>query len=129
LTFDTPIVHEAQDFDRDWFDVAGLFPRDGADGPWLEDLRQNPRGIPAPDLQAQGFVGYRSMLKCRSPERLARFIAVALPETPFTGANDLPRLGAGVSTYNAALGVRSDLARRHASPCRPIRGRRVPACP
>jgi hypothetical protein len=84
LTFDTLIVDEAQDFEGDWFDVAGLFLRDGADGLWLEDLRQNLRGIPAPDLQAQGYVGYRSMLNDRSPERISRFIAVALPETPFT---------------------------------------------
>ena len=71
LTFDTLIVDEAQDFEGDWFEVAGLFLRDGADGLWLEDLRQNLRGIPAPDLQAQGFVGYRSMPKCRSPEPIS----------------------------------------------------------
>jgi hypothetical protein len=129
LTFATLIVDEAQDFEGDWFDVAGLFLRDGADGLWLEDPSQSLRGIPALDLQAQGLVGYRSMLKCRSPERIARFIAVALPETPFTGANDLPRLGAGVSTYNAAPAVRSDLALRHASPCRATRGHRASACP
>ena len=128
-TFDPLIVDEARDFERDWFEVAGLFLRDGADVLRLEDPSQSLRGIPALDLQAQGFVGYRSMLNDRSPERIARFIAVALLETPFTGANDLPRLGAGVSTYTAAPGVRSDLARRHASPCRPTSGRRVSACP
>jgi hypothetical protein len=128
-TFDTLIVDEAQDFEGDWFEVARLFLRDGADVLWLEDPNQNLRGVTALDLRAQGFVGYRSLLNCRSPERIARFISATLPELPFTVANDLPGLGVGVTTYYAAVGVRSGLARRHASPCLPTRGRQVPACP
>lgn len=98
-TFDTLIVDEAQDFEGDWFEVARLVLRDAADVLWLEDPNQNLRGITAPDLRAQGFVGYRSMLNDRSPERIARFIAATLPELPFTCANDLPGLGVGVTTY------------------------------
>jgi hypothetical protein len=97
--FDTLIVDEAQDFEGDWFEVARLFLRDGADVLWLEDPNQNLRGVPALDLRAQGFVGYRSLLNYRSPERIARFIAAALPELPFTVANDLPGLGVGVTPY------------------------------
>lgn len=97
--FDTLIIDEAQDFEGDWFEVARLFLRDGADVLWLEDPNQNLRGVTALDLRAQGFVGYRSMLNYRSPERIARFIAAALPELPFTGANDLPGLGVGVTSY------------------------------
>lgn len=99
-TFDTLIVDEAQDFEGDWFEVARLFLRDGADVLWLEDPNQNLRGVPALDPRGQGFVGYRSMLNYRSPERIARFIAAALPELPFTGANDLPGLGVGVTSYH-----------------------------
>lgn len=78
-TFDILIVDEAQDFEGDWFDVAGLFLRDKADVLWLEDPSQN-----------------------------------------------LPGLGVGVSTNNAAVGVRSDPARRHASTCPPCA---APECP
>ena len=60
---------------------------------WLEDPKQNLRGIAAPDLQGHGFVGCGSMLNYRSPERIARFICATLPELPFTGANALPGLG------------------------------------
>lgn len=56
----TQVEDEAQDFDGYWFDVAGLFQRDGADVLWLDDPSQNLQGIAALDLQAQGFVGYRS---------------------------------------------------------------------
>jgi len=79
--------------------VARLFLRDAADGRWLQDPNQNLRGIAAHDLRAQGFVGCRSLLNDRSPERIARFIAAVLPELPFTGATDLPGLGVGVTTY------------------------------
>ena len=44
-------------------------------------------------------MGYRSPLNYRSPERIARFSGAALPELPFTGTNNLPGLGVGVTTY------------------------------
>jgi hypothetical protein len=97
--FDTLIVDEAQDFEGDWFEAVRLFLREDAAVLWLEDPNQNVRGVEPPTLQDQGFVGYRSMLNYRSPERIARFVNAVLPELPFTCANDLPGLGTGTAFY------------------------------
>lgn len=96
--FDTLILDEAQDFEADWFETLRLFLRQDADILWLEDPHQNVRGLPAAPA-SQGFVGYRSLLNYRSPERIARVIGTVLPELPFLCGNDLPGLGVGVSTY------------------------------
>ena len=98
--FDTLIVDEAQDFEGDWFEAVRLFLREDADVLWLEDPNQNVRGVDPPALHGQGFVGYRSMLNYRSPERIARFVNAVLPELPFTCANDLPGLGTGTVFYD-----------------------------
>jgi hypothetical protein len=98
--FDTLVVDEAQDFEDDWFQAVRLFLRDDADILWLEDPNQNLRAAAPIGLDAQGFVGYRSLLNYRSPASIARCIAAALPELPFTGANDLPGLGVGVHSYD-----------------------------
>jgi len=99
--FDTLLIDEAQDFEAGWFDIVRLFLRDGSSILWLEDPNQNLRGVDPLLLQDKGFVGYRSMLNYRSPERIARFIAQVLPEFPFTCANDLPGLGYGIHPYSA----------------------------
>ncbi len=98
--FDTLIVDEAQDFEGDWFEAVRLFLREDAAVLWLEDPNQNVRGVLPPALHDQGFVGYRSMLNYRSPERIARFVNTVLPELPFTCANDLPGLGIGTHFYD-----------------------------
>ena len=96
--FDDLIVDEAQDFEPGWLEVLQLFLRDRASILTLEDPNQNIRGTePAPPA---GFIGYRSLLNYRTPETIARFIQQALPEFPFTCANDLPGLGVGVATYD-----------------------------
>jgi hypothetical protein len=97
--FDTLIVDEAQDFEGDWFEAVRLFLKEDAAVLWLEDPNQNVRGVEPPTLLDQGFVGYRSMLNYRSPERIARFVTAVLPELPFIGANDLPGLGTGTHVY------------------------------
>ena len=97
--FDTLIIDEAQDFEGDWFEAVRLFLREDAAVLWLEDPNQNVRGIDAVALQRRGFVGYRSLLNYRSPERIAQVINAVLPELPFTCANDLPGLGVGTSFY------------------------------
>lgn len=97
--FDTLVIDEAQDFEGDWFEAVRLFLREDAAVLWLEDPNQNVRGIDAVALQRQGFVGYRSLLNYRSPERIAQVINAVLPELPFTCANDLPGLGVGTSFY------------------------------
>jgi hypothetical protein len=97
--FDTLIIDEAQDFEGDWFEAVRLFLREDAAVLWLEDPNQNVRGVDPLVLQHQGFVGYRSMLNYRSPERIAHFIHGVLPELPFICANDLPGLGVGTSFY------------------------------
>lgn len=97
--FDTLIVDEAQDFEGDWLETARLFLAPDADILWLEDPNQNLRGAEAVALRGLGFVGYRSLLNYRSPVSIADFIARALPELPFIGANDLPGLGVGVTAY------------------------------
>jgi len=98
--FDALVVDEAQDFEGDWFEAVRLFLREDAAVFWLEDPNQNVRGVEPPTLQDQGFVGYRSMLNYRTPERIARFVNAILPEFPFTCANDLPGLGTGTVFYN-----------------------------
>jgi len=98
--FDTLIVDEAQDFEGDWFEAVRLFLREDAAVLWLEDPNQNVRGVDPAALQGQGFVGYRSLLNYRSPERIARFVNAVLPELPFTCANDLPGLGTGALFYD-----------------------------
>jgi len=98
--FDTLIVDEAQDFEGDWFEAVRLFLREDAAVLWLEDPNQNVRGVDPPALHGQGFVGYRSLLNYRSPERIAHFVSAVLPELPFTCANDLPGLGTGTVFYD-----------------------------
>ncbi|NEV65089.1 NERD domain-containing protein/DEAD/DEAH box helicase [Thiorhodococcus minor] len=98
--FDTLIIDEAQDFENEWLEAIGLFLTQDADILMLEDPSQNLRGNAAPPRHPGGFVGYRSMLNYRSPERIARFINQTLPELPFTCANDLPGLGADVHLYD-----------------------------
>jgi len=95
--FDDLIVDEAQDFEPGWLEVLQLFLRDRANILTLEDPNQNVRGTDA--APPAGFVGYRSLLNYRTPETIARFIQQALPEFPFTCANNLPGLGVGVETY------------------------------
>jgi hypothetical protein len=96
--FDDLIVDEAQDFEPGWLEVLRLFLGEDANVLTLEDPNQNLRGTePAPPA---GFVGYRSLVNYRTPETIARFIQAALPEFPFTCANDLPGLGVGVETYD-----------------------------
>ncbi len=97
--FDTLIIDEAQDFEGEWFEAVRLFLRENAAMLWLEDPNQNVRGVDAVALQQQGFVGYRSLLNYRSPERIAQVINAVLQELPFTCANDLPGLGVGTSFY------------------------------
>ena len=69
--FDTLIIDEAQDFEGEWFEAVRLFLHENAAMLWLEDPNQNVRGVDAVALQQQGFVGYRSLLNYRSPERIA----------------------------------------------------------
>lgn len=97
--FDTLIVDEAQDFEEDWFQALRLFLPGDADILWLEDPNQNVRGADALGLQAQGFVGYRSLHNYRSPASIACAIRQALPEFAFIAANDLPGLGVGITLY------------------------------
>jgi hypothetical protein len=97
--FDTLIVDEAQDFEEAWFQALRLFLPNDADILWLEDPNQNVRGADALGLQAQGFVGYRSLHNYRSPASIACAIQQALPEFAFIAANDLPGLGVGVTLY------------------------------
>lgn len=98
--FDTLIVDEAQDFEAGWFEIVRLFLRENAAILWLEDPNQNVRGVNPLLLQDRGFVGYRSLLNYRSPERITRFITQVLPDFRFTCANDLPGLGVGVTSYS-----------------------------
>ncbi len=98
--FDTLIVDEAQDFEGDWFEAVRLFLAPDADMLWLEDPHQNLRGTDPAGLRSLGFVGYRSLLNYRSPALIAEFIAKALPELPFTCANDLPGLDVGITRYS-----------------------------
>ena len=97
--FDTLVVDEAQDFEDAWFQALRLFLPDDADVLWLEDPNQNVRGADPLGLQAQGFVGYRSLLNYRSPTSIAEVIQQALPEFEFVAANDLPGLGVGITSY------------------------------
>lgn len=60
---------------------------------------RNVRGADPLGLQAQGFVGYRSLLNYRSPASIAEVIQQALPEFEFVAANDLPGLGVGITSY------------------------------
>ncbi len=99
--FDTLVIDEAQDFEAGWLEIVRLFLHDDASILWLEDPNQNVRGVTdAPGLQELGFVGYHSMLNFRSPATIAERILHALPEFPFTPANDLPGLGVGVHPYS-----------------------------
>jgi superfamily I DNA and RNA helicase len=95
--FDTLIVDEGQDFEQEWVEILKLFLRDDQDILWLEDQDQNLRDQPPAVLD--GFVGYRARRNYRSPESIARFIRRTLP-FKFEGANDLPGLGVGVTTYS-----------------------------
>jgi hypothetical protein len=60
---------------------------------------RNVRGADPLGLQAQGFVGYRSLLNYRSPASIAEVIQQALPEFEFVAANDLPGPGVGITSY------------------------------
>jgi len=100
--YDALVVDEAQDFEEGWLEILRLFLADKAPMLWLEDPYQNVRGIDPAPLRELGFVGYRSLLNYRSPERIAQFIACVLPEFEFICANDLPGLGVGVTSYEDA---------------------------
>jgi hypothetical protein len=97
--FDDLIVDEAQDFEPGWLEAVRLFLREDANVLTLEDPNQNLRGME--NTPSPGFIGYRSLMNYRTPESIARFIQRALPEFPFTCANDLPGLGVGVTRYEA----------------------------
>ena len=78
--FDALVVDEAQDFEAGWLEILRLFMADDPPMLWLEDPYQNVRGMESAALHDLGFVGYRSLLNYRSPERIARFVTRALPE-------------------------------------------------
>ena len=94
--FDTLIVDEGQDFERDWVDILDLFLRDGHDVLWLEDEDQNLQDKPG--VRLDGFVGYRSRANYRSPASIARLIRRISP-VEFECANDLPGRGVEVTRY------------------------------
>jgi superfamily I DNA and RNA helicase len=94
--FDTLIVDEGQDFEREWVDILELFLRDDHETLWLEDENQNLQDKMRVPLE--GFVGYHSRANYRSPVSIARFIRRVLP-FEFEGANDLPGRGVEVTRY------------------------------
>jgi superfamily I DNA and RNA helicase len=94
--FDTLIVDEGQDFEREWVEILKLFLREAHKTLWLEDQDQNLRE--QPPVALEGFVGYRARRNYRSPNSIARFIGRTLP-FKFECANDLPGLGVGVTPY------------------------------
>jgi hypothetical protein len=104
--FDSLIVDEGQDFERQWCEILRLFLAPDADLLWLEDLNQSIRPEMAErstselayeSLSAQ-FIGFRAKANYRSPETIARYILRVLP-FDFVPANPTPGLGVGVSTY------------------------------
>src|SRR6185295_8592843 len=106
--FDTLIVDEGQDFESEWIEILNLFLQEDQEILWLEDQDQNLRD--QPPVLLDGFVGYRARRNYRSPESIARFIRRTLPFT-FEGANDLPGLGVGVTTYSKATDQPAAVAR------------------
>ena len=97
--YDTLIVDEGQDFEREWFEILRLFLRENANILWLEDGDQNLYG--KQPVALDGFVGYRCSINYRSPESIANFIKQTLPIS-FERGNDLPGLGVGVHGYKDA---------------------------
>ncbi len=97
--FDTLIIDEGQDFEREWFEILRLFLRKNSNILWLEDSDQNLFG--KQPIVLDGFVGYRCPINYRSPESITRFIKQTLPIS-FEQGNDLPGLGVGVHRYKDA---------------------------
>lgn len=99
--FDTLIVDEGQDFEREWLEILRLFVPGNADILWLEDSEQNLYAKERVELD--GFVTYRCRDNYRTPDSIARFIRAALP-IEFEPRNDLPGLGVGVDAYDDPAG-------------------------
>ncbi len=95
--FDALIVDEGQDFEQEWYEIARLFLREGAEVVWLEDPDQNLYG--KEPVHLAGFVGLRAEVNYRSPARIAAFLRETLP-FEFEPGNALPGLGVEVHGYD-----------------------------
>lgn len=96
--FDSVIVDEGQDFEREWFEILQLFLAPGAEILWLEDPDQNVRGTDPVGESDPPFVTYHARENFRTPAGVARFIRGVLP-FDFEGVSALPGLPVSVETY------------------------------